>query len=87
MTVYGQSLDVLGGNGLFADLNPAQRRILALLRTRPDISFREVRELLPDRAERSIQRDIRGLIDAQLIAASGSARALRYHLREDAGAS
>jgi ATP-dependent DNA helicase RecG len=82
VTIYGQSLDILGGAGLFADLNPAQRRILALLRTRSDISFREVRELLPDRAERSIQRDIRALLDAQLIAAHGNARSLRYHLRE-----
>lgn len=83
VTVFGQSLDILGGAGLFADLNPTQRKILVLLRTRKDISFREVRELLPERAERSIQRDIKTLVDAQLITSSGSARALRYHLSEE----
>ena len=72
----------LGGAGLYADLNQAQRKILALLRTRQEVAAREVRDLLPDRAERTIQRDLRGLIEAGFITSVGGARALRYRINE-----
>ncbi len=80
VTVYGQSLDVISGVGSFADLTLVQRKILDAIHTRGEMSMREIRELLPDRAERSIQRDIKVLITAGLLVTSGSARSLRYRL-------
>jgi len=82
VTVYGLSLDIIAGVGLFADLNPAQRKILALIRTTGDVSIHAVREILPDRAERTIQRDLRGLVDAGFVTTHGGARALRYRLSD-----
>ena len=84
VTVYGQSLDIVSGTGLFADLSPAQRKILAIMRTQGSLSIHDIRALLTGRAERSVQRDIKALVTAGLVTTSGSARSLRYHMKETA---
>lgn len=84
VTVYGQSLDIISGIGLFADLNAAQRKIVGLIRMRGEVSIHDVRTILPGRAERTIQRDLKGLINAGLVLPQGNARALRYRLNTPA---
>jgi hypothetical protein len=39
--------------------------------------------LFADRAERSIQRDLKALMEANLIVATGGSRSLRYRIREN----
>jgi ATP-dependent DNA helicase RecG len=85
VTVFGRPLDVFSGEGIYARLNESQRKILAIIRTRTDITPREILALMDDRARRSVQRDIRGLVDAKLISAVGEGRALRYRLSEPNG--
>lgn len=70
------------GEGIYAQLNDSQRKILAIIRTRTDITPREILALLDDRAKRSIQRDIKGLVEAKLIHPVGEGRALRYRLSD-----
>jgi hypothetical protein len=55
---------------------------LAIIRTRTDITPREILALLDDRAKRSVQRDIKGLVEAKLIHPVGEGRALRYRLND-----
>jgi predicted HTH transcriptional regulator len=85
VTVFGRPLDVFSGEGIYARLNDSQRKILAIIRTRTDITPREILALLDDRARRSVQRDIKGLVEAKLITAVGEGRALRYRLSEPGG--
>jgi len=80
VTVYGRPLDLFYGSGVYADLNESQRRILAYLRTRDDLTPRGIAAAFPDRARRSIQRDLSGLVELGLLTTVGEARALRYHV-------
>jgi predicted HTH transcriptional regulator len=80
VTVYGRPLDLFYGGGVYADLNESQRKILAVLRNRGDLTPREITAAFPDRARRSIQRDLAGLVDNGLIAPAGEGRALRYRV-------
>ncbi len=82
VSVYGRQLDISSGEGIFANLSESQRKILSHLRVREEATPREIRELLADRAERSIQRDLKGLVDAGLIEAVGETRSLHYRLGE-----
>ena len=82
VTVYGRPLDVFSGEGVYAHLNESQRKILSIIRNRSEVTPRELLELMNDRARRSVQRDIKGLVEANLISANGEGRALRYRLRE-----
>jgi ATP-dependent DNA helicase RecG len=80
VTVFGRPLDLFSGGEAYQDLNDSQHKILSLLRTRPGLSPRDIAAQFPERAKRSIQRDLSGLVEAGLIAAAGEGRALRYDL-------
>jgi predicted HTH transcriptional regulator len=86
VTVFGRPIDVFSGEGIYARLNDSQRKILAIIRTRSETAPRDILDLLEDRARRSVQRDIKGLVEANLIYAVGEGRALRYRLKESNGA-
>ena len=60
-----------------------QRMILTLIRSKGDVPPRDIRTLFADRAERSIQRDLKALMEANLIVATGGSRSLRYRIREN----
>ena len=84
VTVFGKAIDITAGIGLFADLTPSQRRIVAFLRSRGNVAAREIHQLFSDREERSIQRDLRKLVELGLLSTTGHARSLRYHLADAA---
>jgi ATP-dependent DNA helicase RecG len=83
VTAHGRPLDVFASDGIYAQLSDSQRKIIGLLRSRGEVPPRDIRELLQDRTERSIQRDIKSLINAKLVESVGGARAIRYRLNED----
>lgn len=78
VTIFGRPLDLFYGGGVYANLSETQRRILALLRNRGDLSPRQLASAFPDRARRSLQRDIGALVESGLISPVGEGRALRY---------
>jgi predicted HTH transcriptional regulator len=80
VTVFGRPLDLFYGGAAYQDLNESQHKILSLLRARPSLTPRDIAAQFPDRAKRSIQRDLSRLVEAGLIAAVGEGRALRYDL-------
>jgi predicted HTH transcriptional regulator len=81
--IFGRQLEVaVNTNELALILNSNQRRIFEEIRIRGVASPQDIRDALPARGPRSIQRDIERLIDLQLVEALGSARAIRYRLRE-----
>ena len=85
VTVFGRSSDeLLGSAG--GGLNENQRRILAFIQRKVEATPKELRDLCGDRARRSLNRDIAGLINADLIEAVGSTRAQRYRIRGGGGA-
>lgn len=85
VTVFGRPLEVFSGEGVYARLNDSQRRILSIIRTRTEIAPRDILNLMDDRAKRSVQRDIKGLVESNLITAIGEGRALRYRLNDPNG--
>ncbi|WP_129631065.1 ATP-binding protein [Candidatus Oscillochloris fontis] len=80
VTIYGRPLDIFYGGKIYLNLNERQHKILSLLRARPGLSPRDIALEFPGRSRRSVQRDLSGLVDAQLITAIGEGRALRYDL-------
>jgi predicted HTH transcriptional regulator len=83
VTVYGRAVDIEAGEGVYARLNDTQRRVLSILRSHEEIAFQELHRLFEDqRSRRSLQRDLKGLIDERLIISSGEGRALRYRLAD-----
>ncbi len=50
---------------------------------RQEVPPREIRELFRERTERSIQRDIKQLIERNLVRAVGEARAVRYCMTDE----
>lgn len=80
VTVYGQPLNLFYGGGIYAALNESQRKILAVIRNRRGMTPRELKAAFPDRARRSLQRDLNGLVEAGLVAPTGGGRALKYHV-------
>jgi ATP-dependent DNA helicase RecG len=80
VTVFGRPLDLFYGGAAYQDLNESQHKILSLLRVRPSLTPRDIAAQFPERAKRSIQRDLSGLVEASLIRAIGEGRALRYDL-------
>jgi predicted HTH transcriptional regulator len=86
VTAYGRARDAIqAGAEAGIEINETQRLILTLIRSKGESTPREIRDLLPGRAERSIQRDIRGLQDLGLIITAGGSRTLRYLPRESGG--
>lgn len=80
VTVHGRPLDLFYGGSAYRQLNESQQRILTLLRSNNGLTPREIGSLMPDRARRSISRDLSGLTESNLIVAIGEGRALRYYL-------
>lgn len=80
VTVAGRAMEQLQALGAMAQLTPNQRRIVNLLMTKGDAALREFRELFGDRTVRTIQRDLEGLIEAQLVEPVGEGRGRRYRL-------
>jgi predicted HTH transcriptional regulator len=80
VTVHGRPLDIFYGGGIYGQLNESQRKILSLLRTRGDLTPREIANFSAGRAKRSIQRDISGLVQRNLVLQLGEGRALHYRI-------
>jgi ATP-dependent DNA helicase RecG len=80
VTVFGRPLDLFYGGAIYQNLNESQYKILSLLHARPGLTPRDIAAQFPDRAKRSIQRDLSGLVESRLIEAVGEGRALRYDL-------
>ena len=85
VTVFGRTLDRDADIGITLDLTPSQRKIVLFLRARGEVNPRAIREHLSDRTPRSIQRDIKSLIEAGLIEPVGESVAVQYRLRPQAG--
>lgn len=82
VTVHGRTRDAFHlDSGDSANLNDAQRIILSFIRAKGEVAPRDIRDLFPDRAERSLQRDLKGLVEAGLIEALGGSRSLRYRIK------
>jgi ATP-dependent DNA helicase RecG len=79
VTAFGRMEDAFAQD-VYAQLSEIQQKIVDFIRTRGSASPQEIRDLLPDRSRRSVQRDTSDLVDAQLIEASGEGRALRYRI-------
>jgi ATP-dependent DNA helicase RecG len=88
VTVHGRSLDLFTESDLYSRLNERQRRLLAFIRSRGEASPAEVSTLFKGiTTERTLQRDIRELAQANLITITGGrrGRGIRYHAHEDVG--
>lgn len=85
VAVHGRTREAMGVRDDQPELTDTQRLIYQLVRTRPEVAPRDIRELLSDRAERSIQRDIKVLLEKGLIEAIGGSRALRYRVAAGRG--
>ncbi len=83
VTVYGRQLEVLqGSDSMLGKLTESQRQLFVLIQRRGELTPRELREQLEDRSERSIQRDLKALLESELIEALGGSRSLRYRICE-----
>ena len=80
VTVFGRQIDALESSP-FVQLNDAQRTIVGIIRMRGEAAFNDIREALPERGERTVQEDIRLLIESNVIERVGKTRAVRYRLR------
>jgi ATP-dependent DNA helicase RecG len=79
VTVYGRTREAMyGADVSYADLTDTQRMLLLFITSRGEASPRDIRAQFADRAERSIQRDLKILLEHNLIRAHGGSRALRY---------
>lgn len=67
---------------LLPHLTSAQQRIYDLLRQKGELSFADVESAFHGRSRRSLQRDLRALIDADLITTLGATWQSRYILRK-----
>jgi ATP-dependent DNA helicase RecG len=79
VTVYGRTREAMYGTDVsYADLTDTQRMLLLFITSCGEVSPRDIRAQFADRAERSIQRDLKILLEQNLIRAHGGSRALRY---------
>lgn len=77
VAVYGRDMTMLDGQSL-GGLSDSQRMMLTYVRAQGEVSPRQLREMFPDRSERSIQRDIRTLIEEGYAEQVGGTRSLVY---------
>jgi Fic family protein len=61
-------------------LNRRQARAVELLLDRGDVRIEDLEAALPEVNRRTLQRDLRGLVDRGLARAAGAARAIRYRI-------
>lgn len=79
VTVYARSRESMyGSGGPFTDLTDSQRMMLQYITSLGEVWPRDIRSQFADRSERSIQRDLRILLEKALIRAVGGSRTLRY---------
>jgi len=62
-------------------LNPRQLLAVEHLLEKPELRIEDMEELCPGVNRRTLQRDLRGLVERGVLKASGAARAVRYRLR------
>jgi predicted HTH transcriptional regulator len=79
VTIYGRQIDVLAPSG-YVQLSDTQRLLVALIQERHEVTFTELCATLPERSERSVQEDIRALVEAKIVQRVGKTRAIRYRL-------
>ncbi|NTV99964.1 MAG: hypothetical protein HGA19_01525 [Oscillochloris sp.] len=85
-SIFGKPPERFFDNEIYSRLNERQRRILTFIRSRQDVSPSEVAGIFTTKiTARSLQRDIKVLSDAKLIAVSGSGRgrSVRYRIRDE----
>jgi ATP-dependent DNA helicase RecG len=80
VTVFGRQVDLLAPDG-YIPLTDAQRILVALIQQRQEATFSELCAALPDRSDRSVQEDVRDLVEAGIVQRIGKTRAIRYRLR------
>ena len=79
VTVRGRSHDEFYSGGALANLNKQQRRLFEFIQQRGDVSSPEIIRKF-ERSESAVLRDLRALMGAGLVEASGDARLRRYRL-------
>ncbi len=80
VTVFGRQVDLLVPSG-YVPLTDAQRVLVALIQERHEVTFSELCAALPERSDRSVQDDVRALVEASIVQRVGKTRAIRYRLR------
>jgi predicted HTH transcriptional regulator len=81
-TVAGRPAEALY-SGAYAQLTERQRRILAFIRMQGETTPRDLATLFDQQVTiRSLQRDLRELLEANMIIDEGKGRAVRYRLSE-----
>jgi predicted HTH transcriptional regulator len=84
VTVYGRprgDFDTDDSHGTPApthELTPAQQRIYTMILQQGELSFADIEAESGGRSRRSLQRDLKALIDARLITTVGATWQLRY---------
>jgi len=79
VTVRGRAHDEFYSDGALANLNKQQRRLFEFIQQRGDISSPEIMRKF-ERSESAVLRDLRALMSAGLVEATGDARLRRYRL-------
>jgi len=82
VTVYGRSLDVFSASEVYGKLNDSQRLVLEFIRAKGEATPGEIATLIPQRSQRSRQRDLEGLIMLGLVQGLGAGRTMRYVLAD-----
>lgn len=83
VTVLGRPLELFSNEGIFGQINERQRRILSTIRSRGAATPRDITALFDNTTTpRTLQRDLRELIEANLIIPEGKGRAVRYRLAD-----
>lgn len=81
-TVMGRPAEALY-SGAYAQLTDRQRRILAFIRMQGETTPREIAVLFDQQVTiRSLQRDLKELLEADMIVDEGKGRAVRYRLSD-----
>lgn len=83
VTVHGRQNIVVQGDT--RNLNEVQLKLLALLSNQGSFTIAEGERLFPQRSRRMLNRDIRGLLERQLITRTGSTNNVRYLPAQPAG--
>jgi len=77
VSVYGRDMTLIDGQPM-GSLSDTQRLLLSFIRGQGEVTPRQLREIFPERSERSLQRDIRVLLDDGLLDQLGGSRNLVY---------
>ena len=83
VTVFGREIEQLVPGG-YVPLTEPQRVLVALIQERHEVTFGELCAALPERSDRSVQEDVRDLVEAGVVQRIGKTRAIRYRLRATA---